>query len=67
MIFKTKAMQFEMAGRLGMLCYLSIIFTFFFDLLLIGTVFNKGEIKGILIILSANVISAYVVFYRNFI
>ena len=67
MIFKTKALQYEMAGRLGMLAYLSIIFTFFFDLVLIGTVFNSGEIQGILIIFSANLISAYMVFHRNFI
>ena len=44
MIFKTKAMQYEMAARLGMLAYLSIIFTFLFDHFLIGTVFNSGEI-----------------------
>jgi drug/metabolite transporter (DMT)-like permease len=37
MLFKTKALQYEMAGRLGMLLYLSIIFTFLFDLFLIGT------------------------------
>ena len=37
MILKTKAFQHEKAGRLGMLSYLSIIFTFTFDLILIGT------------------------------
>lgn len=67
MILKTKAFQYEKAGRLGMLSYLSIIFTFFFDLILIGTQFTAGEIEGILIILSANLISAYVVFHNNFI
>lgn len=67
MILKTKAFQHEKAGRLGMLSYLSIIFTFVFDLILIGTDFNAGEINGILIIFSANAISAYCVFHENFI
>jgi hypothetical protein len=55
-----------MAARLGMLAYLSIIFTFFFDLMLIGTVFTNGEIYGILVILAANLFSAYGVFYTYF-
>lgn len=67
MILKTKAFQYEKAGRLGMLSYLSIIFTFIFDLILIGTDFNAGEIEGILIIFTANAISAYTVFHENFI
>lgn len=67
MILKTKAFQHEKAGRLSMLSYLSIIFTFTFDLILIGTDFNAGEIEGILIIFAANVISAYTVFHENFI
>lgn len=44
MLFKTKALQFEMAGRLGILMYFSIIFTFLFDLIFIGTSFSSGEI-----------------------
>lgn len=67
MILKTKAFQYEKAGRLGMLSYLSIIFTFVFDLLLIGTDFTAGEIEGIVIIFAANAISAYMVFHENFI
>jgi drug/metabolite transporter (DMT)-like permease len=67
MILKTKAFQHEKAGRLGMLSYLSIIFTFIFDLILIGTNFNAGEIEGIVIIFAANAISAYTVFHVNFI
>ena len=66
MICKTKAFQYEKAGRLGMLSYLSIIFTFLFDLILIGTEFKPAEIPGILIILSANIISAFMVFHNNF-
>ncbi len=67
LIVKTKAFQYEKAGRLGMLCYLSIIFTFLFDLILIGTSFNSGEMQGIAIIFAANAISAYTVFHENFI
>ena len=44
MILKTKAFQHEKAGRLMMLSYLSIIFTFLFDLVLIGTRFTAEEI-----------------------
>jgi len=40
MLFKTKALQYEMAGRLGILCYFSILFTFLFDLIFIGTIFT---------------------------
>ena len=65
MIFKTKAMQYEMAGRLGMLWYLSIICSFMFDMLLIGNIFNMGAFKGILIILAANLISGYMVFKKG--
>jgi drug/metabolite transporter (DMT)-like permease len=66
MIFKTKALQYEMAGRLGILCYFSIIFTFFFDLIFIGTTFNQGEMYGVAIVFLANLISAAAVFKRNF-
>ena len=67
MLCKTKAFQYEKVGRLGMLSYLSILFTFLFDFILIGTSFNIGEIQGIIIILAANLISAYTVFHENFI
>ena len=40
MLFKTKALQYEMAGRLSIICYFSVVFTFFFDLIFIGTNFN---------------------------
>lgn len=40
MICKAKAMQLEMASRLSILMYFSIIFTLVFDIMLIGTVFN---------------------------
>lgn len=66
MLFKTKALQFEMAGRLSILMYFSVIFTFFFDLIFIGTAFTTGEIQGISIVLAANLISAYSVFKKNF-
>ena len=66
MILKTKAFQYEKAGRLGMLTYLSIIFTLIFDLLLIGTKFSNGEVVGIVIIFSANLVSASIVFHTNF-
>jgi drug/metabolite transporter (DMT)-like permease len=67
MIAKTKAFQYEKAGRLGMLTYLTILFTLLFDLILIGTTFNTGEIQGIAIILGANVLSAWLVFNQHFI
>lgn len=66
MLFKTKALQYEMAGRLGILCYFSIIFTFVFDLIFIGTVLSKGELYGVAIVFLANVISFVSVFKRNF-
>ena len=62
LILKTKSFQYEKAGRLGMLNYLSVIFTFLFDSILIGTKFSANEIYGIIIILGANIISAYTVF-----
>lgn len=34
---KTKAFQYEKVGKLIMLSYLSILFTFLFDIILIGT------------------------------
>ena len=40
MLCKAKAMQLEMASRLSILMYFSIIFTLVFDIMLIGTVFN---------------------------
>jgi len=55
-----------MAGRLSILGYFSIIFTFFFDLIFIGTSFSFGEMYGILIVFCANLISAYMVFHRYF-
>ncbi|CDW87883.1 membrane protein [Stylonychia lemnae] len=66
MLLKTRALQHEMAGRLSILGYFSIVFTFFFDLIFIGTKFSIGEIYGILIVLAANVLSAYMVFHKNF-
>lgn len=66
MLFKTKALQYEMAGRLGILAYFSIIFTFFFDLIFIGTSFTKGEMIGVAIVFLANLISAISVFKKYF-
>lgn len=40
LISKTKAMQYEMASRLSIVIYFSVIFQLIFDLVLIGTVFN---------------------------
>jgi len=67
MLLKTRALQYEMAGRLSILGYFSIIFTFFFDLIFIGTDFSMGEMYGILIVFCANFISAYMVFHKHFI
>eukprot|EP00347_Sterkiella_histriomuscorum_P021051 403335450 len=67
MLAKTKALQFEMAGRLGILVYFSIIFTYFFDMIFIGTEFHPEEMTGVVIILVANILSAYMVFHKHFI
>lgn len=66
MVLKTKAFKYEKAGRLSMLTYLTIVFTFILDLIFIGTTFNSGEADGILIILGANLISAYVVYREQY-
>ena len=66
MIWKAKALRYEMAGRLSILQYFSIIFTFLFDLVFIGTAFKSSEIIGILIVFLANVLSASMVFKNNF-
>lgn len=47
MLFKTKALQYEMAGRLGILCYFSIVFTFLFDYVFIGSTLTTGEVYGV--------------------
>jgi len=39
MITKAKAMQYELASRISILGYLSIIFMLIFDLILFNTVF----------------------------
>lgn len=67
MVLKTKAFKYEKAGRLSMLTYLTIVFTFLLDLIFIGTSFNTGEAEGILIILGANLISAYVVYREQYV
>lgn len=66
MLSKTKALQYEMAGRLGILVYFSIIFTYFFDMIFIGTKFHPEEMTGVAIILVANILSAYMVFHTHF-
>jgi drug/metabolite transporter (DMT)-like permease len=68
LVCKTKAMQLEMASRLSILIYFSVIFSLVFDLLLIGTVFNSNEIYGMIVIFMANALSVYVIFakfYKN--
>lgn len=68
LICKTKAMQYEMASRLSIVIYFSVIFQLVFDLALIGTVFNSGEIYGMIVIFLANALSVYVIFskfYQN--
>lgn len=67
MLSKTKALQYEMAGRLGILVYFSIIFTFFFDLMFIGSHFHGEELIGVVIVLLANILSASMVFHKYFI
>ena len=64
LICKTKAMQLEMASRLSILIYFSVIFSLVFDLLLIGTVFNTNEIYGMIVIFMANALSVYVIFAK---
>jgi drug/metabolite transporter (DMT)-like permease len=67
MLSKTKALQYEMAGRLGILVYFSIIFTYFFDMLFIGSEFHSDELQGVTIVLLANILSAFMVFHKYFI
>jgi drug/metabolite transporter (DMT)-like permease len=62
MVCKAKAMQYEMASRLSILNYLSVILILIFDLLLIGTVFNGQEVIGISIVFLSNGISAYSIY-----
>lgn len=66
MLCKAKAMQLEMASRLSILMYFSIIFTLVFDIILIGTVFNTQEIIGMTIVFSANALSIYMIFVKNY-
>ena len=62
MLLKTKAFQFEMAARLSILSYFSVVFTFIFDFIFIGTAFTSDEAKGISIVFLANLLSAALVF-----
>ncbi len=62
MVSKAKAMQYEMASRLSILNYLTVILVLIFDLLLIGTVFNGQEIIGISIVFLSNGLSAYSIY-----
>eukprot|EP00347_Sterkiella_histriomuscorum_P015516 403356734 len=64
LICKTKAMQYEMASRLSIVIYFSVIFSLVFDLILIGTVFNSNEMYGMIVIFLANAISVYVIFSK---
>ena len=66
MLLKTKAFQYEMAGRLSILAYFSVVFTFLFDYIFIGTEFTKEEATGITIVFLANMLSAGIVFKKNF-
>ena len=66
MLLKTKAFQYEMAGRLSILAYFSVVFTFLFDYIFIGTEFTTEEAEGITIVFLANLISAAIVFKKNF-
>ncbi len=43
MLLKSKSFQFERFSRLSILMYLSVIFTFLFDLAFIGTEFTTRE------------------------
>jgi len=62
MVTKAKAMQYEMASRLSIMSYFSIVIVLFFDLFLFGTVFNLTEVMGIMIVFIANIFSAYAVY-----
>jgi drug/metabolite transporter (DMT)-like permease len=55
-----------MAGRLSILAYLSVVFTFIFDFIFIGTEFTIQEAEGIAIVFLANILSAVIVFKKNF-
>lgn len=56
-----------MAGRLSILAYLSVVFTFLFDYIFIGTEFTIEEAEGMAIVFLANLLSAVIVFKKNFI
>lgn len=64
LVAKSKAFKYESASRLSILGYLSIIVMFLFDILVVGTTFTMTEFTGLLIIISATFLSAYVVFFR---
>lgn len=55
-----------MAGRLSILAYLSVVFTFLFDYIFIGTEFTIEEAEGMAIVFLANLLSAVIVFKKNF-
>ena len=65
MMTKAKSMQYEMVSRTSILCYLSIIVMFFFDLFLYNTAFHMSDVNGILIITLANIIAAFFIFFKN--
>jgi drug/metabolite transporter (DMT)-like permease len=64
LVAKSKAFRYESASRLSILGYLSIIVMFLFDMLVVGTTFTMAEVFGLLIIISATFLSAYIVFFR---
>lgn len=65
LIMRAKSAQYEMASRTSILCYLSIIIMFFFDVVLYNAVINVGSVNGVMIIAIANALSAYFVFRKT--
>ena len=66
LMIKTVAFRYEMAGRLGIIGYFSIVFGYIFDYFFIGTKFTTDQAIGIFIILAANVMSGALMVHRNY-
>jgi len=62
LVTKAKAMQYEMASRLSIMSYFSVVLVLLFDLFIIGTVFQSTEVMGIMIVFISNALSAYAIY-----
>lgn len=63
-VTRAKSMQYEMASRTSITCYLSIIIMLLFDVLLYNTAFHQSDLVGILVIACANLVAGYFIFNK---